>query len=66
MEAASSEEAPVGRLAALAGAACPVQGLVPGAGALTHTLAALPVEDVVGRAGGGGPDFAHTLTRVAV
>ena len=66
MEAASSEEAPVWRLTALAGAACPVEGLVPGAGALANAVAALPVEHVVCRAGRGGPGVAHTLTRVAV
>ena len=66
MEAASLEEAPVGRLAALAGAAGSVEGQVAGAGALAHAPAALPVQHVVGRAGRGGPGVAHTLTCVAV
>lgn len=62
-EAPALQETLVGRLVALAGALCSVERLMPGTRLAAGALAAVLVEDVVGRAGRGACRWrvAHAL-----
>lgn len=62
-EAPPLQETLVGRLVALAGAFCSVERLMPGTRLAAGALAAVLVEDVVGRAGRGARRWrvAHAL-----